>query len=318
MFLSSGMWAAAYCLGPGYYFRLIMKAVVADTKVALSDNLDFLRAIESESVKLIISSPPYNLGKEYEQKEPLPLYVEWQDRVIAECLRVLHPQGSICWQVGNFVHNGEVVPLDIVLYESFRSRGMKLRNRIIWKFGHGLHCSRRLSGRYETINWWTKTDSYTWHLDPIRMPSKYPDKRHFKGPNAGQPSGNPLGKNPTDVWDIPNVKSNHPEKTVHPCQFPVELAERLVLALSDPGDIVMDPHMGVGSVLIAAIKHGRIAYGCDIFEKYVDVANHRIAEFEAGTLRLRPMGRPVYDPRLPGGGYLTKPAPSGPALPFKV
>ena len=107
-----------------------------------------------------------------------------------------------------------------------------MRNRIVWHFEHGLHCSRRLSGRYETIMWFTKGDDYVFELDPIRVPQKYPGKKYFKGPKAGQYSCNPLGKNPGDVWTIPNVKSNHVEKTGHPCQFPVELIERLVLALT--------------------------------------------------------------------------------------
>lgn len=178
-----------------------------------------------------------------------------------------------------------------------------MRNRIIWHFGHGLHCTKRLSGRYETINWWTKTDDYTWDLDPIRVPSKYPNKRYFKGPRAGELSCNPLGKNPSDVWEIPNVKNNHPEKTVHPCQFPVELVERLVLSMTDPGDVVLDPFMGVGSSLIAAEMHGRIGYGCDTDAEYVSIAQDRLNQLDAGTLRTRPMGKPVYDPNLPNGGH---------------
>ena len=164
-----------------------------------------------------------------------------QERVIRECVRLLHDRGSICWQVGNYVENGEIVPIDTLLYPLFRAQGLKLRNRIIWHFGHGLHCKNRLSGRYETINWWTKGEDYTWNLDPIRVP--YPNKRHFKGPNVGKLSGNPKGKNPSDVWEFPNVKSNHPEKTSHPCQFPVELVERLVLSLTHEGDRVFDPFM---------------------------------------------------------------------------
>ena len=140
--------------------------------------------------------------------------MENQSKVISECVRLLHAQGSICWQVGNYVYHGEVVPLDSLLYPIFHNHGLKLRNRIIWHFGHGLHCTKRLSGRYETINWWTKEDNYTWHLDPIRIPAKYPQKRHFKGPNIGKLSGNPKGKNPSDVWVFPNVKNNHPEKVV--------------------------------------------------------------------------------------------------------
>ena len=71
-------------------------------------------------------------------------------------------------------------------------------------------------------------------VDPIRVPQKYPNKKAFKGPNVGKLTGHPLGKNPGDVWTIPNVKSNHVEKTDHPCQFPVELVERLVLMDESP------------------------------------------------------------------------------------
>ena len=275
----------------------------ARATLACEDNLEFMREFPDGSFKLIVTSPPYNLGKPYERKAELDAYLDQQDQVIEECIRLLHPQGSICWQVGNFVDNGEIVPLDTLLYPLFRERGLKLRNRIVWHFGHGLHCTNRLSGRYETINWWTAGDDYTWNLDPIRVPSKYPNKRHFKGPNIGKLSGNPKGKNPSDVWEFPNVKNNHPEKTIHPCQFPVELVERLVLSMTNEGDAVFDPYMGVGSALIAALKHGRDAAGCDIVEEYVEIARQRIAELEAGTLRTRPMGKPIYDPRLPRGGH---------------
>ena len=271
--------------------------------IVCGDNLAFLRSLPDESMKLVVTSPPYNLGKRYEAKAPLDVYVEAQRRVIAECVRLLHPRGSICWQVGNYVEDGEIVPLDSILYPMFRAQGLKLRNRIVWHFGHGLHCTKRLSGRYETINWWTKGDDYTWNLDDIRVPSKYPNKRHFKGPNAGKLSGNPKGKNPSDVWAFPNVKNNHPEKTIHPCQFPVELVERLVLSMTDAGDAVLDPYMGVGSALIAALMHKRAAYGCDIMPTYVDIARQRVEQLRAGTLRTRPMGKPIYDPTQPNGGH---------------
>jgi adenine-specific DNA-methyltransferase len=232
--------------------------------IRCEDNLAFMSKLESESMKLIVTSPPYNIGKAYEKRSSLDCYVEEQEAVIAECVRLLHPDGSICWQVGNHVQDGEIFPLDTVLYSAFKRHGLKLRNRIIWHFEHGLHCSKRLSGRYETIMWFTKGDNYTFNLDPIRVPSKYPGKKHFKGPKAGQLSGNPLGKNPGDVWIFPNVKNNHVEKTVHPCQFPVELVERLVLSMTDRGDNVFDPYMGVGTTVAAAIIHGRSGFGCDV------------------------------------------------------
>ena len=264
--------------------------------IACADNLEFMRNLRDEHFKLIVTSPPYNIGKSYEQNTTLKRYVQHQAAVIRECVRLLDRRGSICWQVGNYVRNGEIVPLDIALYPVFADLGLKLRNRIVWHFGHGLHCSRRLSGRYETINWWTKSDHYTWNLDPIRIPSKYPGKRHFKGPRAGQLSGNPLGKNPSDVWEFPNVKHNHPEKTEHPCQFPVELVERLVLSMTNPDDAVLDPYMGVGSTIVGALMHNRAAYGCDNVQAYVDIANERVAKLRAGTLKTRKMGTPLYEP----------------------
>jgi adenine-specific DNA-methyltransferase len=286
-----------------FHTRFPKSRVSRNVKIACEDNLVFMRRLESESVKLIITSPPYNIGKAYERRESLNDYVVAQSKVISECVRLLHDAGSICWQVGNHVHDGEVFPLDIVLYPIFKSHGLHLRNRIIWHFEHGLHCSKRLSGRHETILWFTKSRQYTFNLDAIRVPSKYPNKKHFKGPRAGQLSGNPLGKNPGDVWIFPNVKNNHVEKTEHPCQFPVELVERLVLSLTKPGDRVFDPYMGVGSTIVGAAKHQRYGLGCDIVKKYVDIARERVHLLQAGLLRTRPMDRPVYDPQKPYGGH---------------
>jgi len=264
-----------------------------------ASNLDFMRTLETGSMRLVVTSPPYNIGKSYESKKRISIdeYVADQREVIGECLRLLDSRGSICWQVGNHItKQGEVIPLDVILYPVFRHFGLKLRNRIVWRFEHGLHCTSRLSGRYETILWFTKGDDYVFHLDPIRVPVKYPNKKHFKGPRKGELSSNPRGKNPGDVWDIPNVKANHVEKTDHPCQFPVELIERLVLALTDPGDSVLDPYVGTGTSVIASIKHGRNGFGADIEPKFIALAEERVAALNQGELKMRPMGRPIYDP----------------------
>jgi adenine-specific DNA-methyltransferase len=268
----------------------------AKAQIECKDNLEFMRSLKESSMKLIVTSPPYNIGKSYERRAPNEIYIEHQAAAIAEAARLLHPNGSICWQVGNHVDDGEIFPLDILLYPLFKNHGLKLRNRIVWTFGHGLHCQKRFSGRHETILWFTKSDEYTFNLDPVRIPSKYPGKKYFKGPKRGEVSSNPLGKNPSDVWEIPNVKANHVEKTDHPCQFPVGLVERLVLALTNPGENVLDPYLGVGSSAVAALKTGRNAFGCDILQEYVDIANERVESFYAGTLRTRPMNKPIYDP----------------------
>jgi adenine-specific DNA-methyltransferase len=263
------------------------------------DCLDLLSTIPDDFVKLIVTSPPYNLDKVYENKMEMKEYIKGQGKVIKECFRILDDNGSICWQVGNYVDNGEITPLDIVLYPIFKSLGLHLRNRIIWHFGHGLHASKRFSGRYETIIWFTKTDDYTFNLDPVRVPQKYPGKKHFKGPNKGKLSCNPMGKNPSDIWEIPNVKSNHVEKTVHPCQFPVELIERLVLSMTNEGDWVFDPFMGVGSTAIASLINGRKSIGAEIMTDYIKIAENRISLAEKGSLKIRPMERNVFDPNQP-------------------
>ena len=280
----------------------------ADVVLFNGDCSELLNNIPSGSVDLVITSPPYNIGKKYEKKTSLQAYLKNQEPVIAEIDRVIASTGSLCWQVGNYIHKGEVFPLDIYFYDIFKDFGLKLRNRIIWRFGHGLHCSKRFSGRYEVILWFTKSDDYIFNLDAVRVPSKYPGKRRSKGPNRGQLSGNPLGKNPSDiwdvvkqdwedeVWDIPNVKSNHPEKTEHPCQFPVELVQRCVLALTEPEGIVLDPYCGVGSTIIAALQHDRKAIAAEQDSKYISITRERIQKFAQGTLPLRPLGKPIHKP----------------------
>lgn len=243
-------------------------------RIVEGDAVDVLDTVDDESVQLVISSPPYNIGKSYERDSKMSLdeYVEWLDPIIDKICAKVKPQGSICWQTGNFVREGKILPLDMVFYNLFSKRGFKLRNRIIWRFYFGLHATRRFSGRYETLLWLTKSDDYVFNLDPVRVPQLYPGKRHSaaKGNRAGLPSGNPKGKNPSDywtfdardafiddpVWDIPNVKARHPEKTVHPCQFPHELAERCILAFSKENDWILDPFLGAGTAAIAALRQG--------------------------------------------------------------
>ena len=261
------------------------------------DCADLIRSLPDESVDLVMTSPPYCIGKAYEDKTQAEDFVKNHNAILPEILRVTRVGGSICWQVGSHVHDNIVVPLDAIVYSSFsKSDQLQLRNRIVWTFGHGTHCTRRFSGRHETILWFTKGDDYHFELDAVRVPQKYPGKKHYKGRNRGKPSGNPLGKNPGDVWDIPNVKANHVEKTKHPCQFPVALAQRLIRALCPPNGLVVDPYIGSGSTGIAALVEGREFLGCDIEAKYVKIARERIRIFKDGYLKLRPLNQPVHVP----------------------
>ncbi|HXF50623.1 MAG TPA: site-specific DNA-methyltransferase [Dehalococcoidia bacterium] len=281
---------------------MIADAYTKEARVTLfhGDRLRLLSSIPDGAARLIVTSPPYNIGKRYESKRRLDDYLEEQEATITECVRILDERGSICWQVGNHVVGPqEILPLDIALYPLFAKHGLKLRNRIVWHFEHGLHCSKRFSGRYETIMWFTKSNEYVFDLDAVRVPQKYPQKKYYRGPKIGQYSCNPLGKNPGDVWIFPNVKHNHVEKTVHPCQFPAELVERLVLALTEPDDLVVDPYIGVGTTAVAAVLRGRRAAGADVVAEYIDIAKERVRLALLGRLRTRPMDRPVYQPPRP-------------------
>lgn len=276
--------------------KLLKSDLQKDYILWLEDTEKLLKKLPEEPIfDLVITSPPYNIGKEYEKQVPIEEYVSWQERIIDLIYPRLKDTGSICWQVGNYVNNGHIIPLDIELSPIFKKYNMKLRNRIIWKFGHGLHNKNRFSGRYETVMWYTKSDEYTFNLDPVRIPSKYPGKKSYRGPKAGSLSGNPLGKNPEDVWDIPNVKSNHVEKTSHPCQFPVGLIERLILSMSNEGDLVFDPFSGVATTGVAAALHNRRFWGTELMEDYIKIGQQRIEDTMCGDVKYRPHDKPLYD-----------------------
>lgn len=257
-----------------------------------------LSSLPDASVDLIITSPPYCMGKSYERRaDGLDEFVVNHQAILPEVCRVLKPGGSLCWQVGLHVQDSVATPLDFLVYDIMRGiEGMKLRNRIAWTFGHGLHCRNRFSGRYETVLWYTKGDKYEFDLDAVRVPQKYPGKQHTSGPKKGQPSGNPAGKNPGDVWEIPNVNSNHVEKTEHPCQFPVGLVQRLVRALTKPGDVVLDPFCGVASSGVAALLEGRVFLGAELEAKFVAAGKVRLKQTQQGTVRYRPADRALHQP----------------------
>ncbi len=269
----------------------------ASSTLILSDAAELLDRLPVELMfDLVLTSPPYNLGKEYEKRVPLKDYFDWQEKIIGKIVPRIKETGSLCWQVGSYVDHGEIYPLDLGFAPIFSSLGLKLRNRIIWHYGHGLHCKRRFSGRYEVVLWYTRSDRYIFNLDAVRVPSKYPGKRHFRGEKKGQFSGNPMGKNPEDVWDIPNVKGNHVEKTAHPCQFPVGLAERLVLALTDEDQLVFDPFSGAATTGVAALLHNRRFLGCEIVPEYVAIGRERMEQAANGTILYRPFDRPILEP----------------------
>ncbi len=237
------------------------------------------------------------MGKSYEHETDAADFVKNHEAVLPEVVRVTKNGGSICWQVGYHVSDCIVTPLDYHVFRILAAYpSIHLRNRIVWTFGHGLHDLKRFSGRHESLLWFTKGAEYTFNLDAVRIPQKYPGKKAYKGDKKGQFSGNPLGKNPSDVWEIPNVKARHPEKTIHPCQFPIALAKRVIAALTVKQALVVDPYIGAGTTAAAAVMLKRRFAGAEINKKFFRIACARIASAKAGTLDYRPDNKAVYDP----------------------
>ena len=268
------------------------------------DCIGLLKNLPDESVSLVVTSPPYCIGKAYEDpRDDIQTFKEQHEEIFDEIYRVVKPGGSICWQVGYHVSDQCVIPLDYIVYDVFvnKSRELEnpfiLRNRIIWTFGHGLNSIKRFSGRHETILWFTKGKQKIFNLDDIRVPQKYPGKKYYKGPNKGKLSGNPLGKNPSDVWDIPNVKARHVEKTEHPCQFPVAIPRRLIRALTVSNDLVIDPFMGSGTTGVAAYLEKRRFAGAEIYPEYYEIAVNRLKDTINGTIKVRE-DKPVIEPNM--------------------
>lgn len=268
------------------------------------DCLKLLKKIPSNFIDIVVTSPPYCMGKAYEDPHnDIQTFKNQHTKIFNDLYRVVKPGGSICWQIGYHITNNCIVPLDYIVYDVFTAQNlhleypMILRNRIIWTFGHGLNSMKRFSGRHETILWFTKGENFKFDLDAVRIPQKYPGKKSYKGPNKGNLSGNPLGKNPSDVWDIPNVNANHIEKTAHPCQYPVALPLRLINALCPSNGLVFDPYMGSGTTGVASVVAKRRFIGCELQKNYYDISYQRILDTINGDVKIRE-DRPPAKPNL--------------------
>ncbi len=245
-------------------------------RIFLGDCAELLAQLPDGCVDLVVSSPPYNLGKEYEAKRALEAYLEEQGRVLGECVRVLKSTGSLFWQVGAFADRGVLVPLDVRFFPILEELGLIPRNRIMWVRQHGLHGARKFSCRHEAILWFSKSNDYIFNLDAIRVPQKYQNKKAWRGEKKGQLTCHPDGKNPGDIWLFRNVKHNHEEQTIHPCQFPEDLVARIVLSTTSEGGVVLDPFMGAGTVAVVSRDHGRHFLGAETEPRYHEVAMRRL------------------------------------------
>lgn len=258
--------------------EIVVDGEVIPNQIYNGDCLELLQELPDDSVQTIITSPPYNIGKSYEERVEFENYLEQQREVIKECYRVLNDEGSIFWQVAVYTKNGHHYPLDVKFFPIFEEIGFIPRNRIIWPKSHGLHGKIRFSARHETMLWFTKTEDHFFNVDPVRIPQKWPNKKSYEGPDKGEVTSNPDGKNPGDVWDIGHVKWNHEEQTVHEAQFPEKLVKRALLSTTREGDLVFDPYAGSGTVPHVAQENDRDFLGAEKEYRYWKVSQLRLVK----------------------------------------
>lgn len=260
------------------------------------DVLDFLDGIPTDAVQLHLTSCPYNLGKSYgdcasADRMRFVYYHGFLMQIISEIARTLAPGGTVCLNLGSTRDwEDQLLPLDILLFEDFRRSGLTFQSRIIWAIPHGLTPKKRLAERYETILVFSKGEQQTFNPSAARIPQKDPGKRAFKGPNKGQLSGHPLGAHPTNVWHIPNVGHNHPDraytKDKHPAPYPLALARRAILLYSMPGDLCVDIFSGSGTTHQASVETGRAFTGADLF--YESIRSARLSQVVPDTVCVLP------------------------------
>lgn len=247
-------------------------------------NMDCMTALSKlpqEMFDLTVTSPPYNIGKEYEELLPLDEYINWSQRWINEVHRLTKPTGAFWLNVGYVSIEGraKAIPLPYLLWDRIP---FYLIQEIVWNYGAGVSARKSLSPRNEKLLWYTKhSDIYTFNLDAIRDPDvKYPNQK-----KNGKLRCNTLGKNPSDVWQIAKVTSGEnrssQERTAHPAQFPLDLIDRVVAGFSNPGDLLLDPFIGSGTTAESAIKNRRFVVGFELREDYCQHIKQRLERAEA-------------------------------------
>lgn len=233
------------------------------------DCLQAMKEIPDELIDLTITSPPYNIGKEYEELAELDDYLGWCKDWIEQVHRITVDDGTFWLNIGYLEVKGKglAVPISYLLWDK---TPFYLLQEVVWNYSAGVACRKRFSPRNEKLLWFVKDPkSYVFNLDDVRDPNvKYPNQK-----KNGKLRCNPLGKNPSDVWQISKVTSgknrSSPERTPHPAQFPVALVERMLKSSSNVGDLVLDPFMGSGSTAECALKNGRYVIGFEHEQHFV-------------------------------------------------
>jgi adenine-specific DNA-methyltransferase len=258
-------------LGPPYYES-------SDVLLYQGDCIELMGRLSGSSIDLTVTSPPYNIGKEYERIQPLADYITWSSKWMGRVYELTAPRGSFWLNVGYVPvpDSGKAVPLAYMLWNQ---SPFYLIQEVVWNYGAGVAARHSFSPRNEKLLWYVRNqEDYYFDLDSVRDPDvKYPNQK-----KNGKLKCNQIGKNPSDVWQIAKVTSGtnraSKERTPHPAQFPSALVERVIKACSPKGGLVLDPFIGSGTTATVAREHGRLSVGIDLRADYLDIAVSRLEQ----------------------------------------
>ncbi len=247
------------------------------------DCLEGMRLLNYELIDLTITSPPYNIGKEYERVLSLSDYITWCETWIYEVYRLTKPNGTFWLNLGytSLPDTAKAIPLPYLLWSVIP---FFLMQEIVWNYGAGVAGKKFFSPRNEKFLWFVKNqEEYIFNLDAVRDPNvKYPNQK-----KNGKIKVNPLGKNPTDVWQFPKVTSgknrSSTERTAHPAQFPIAVIDRIIRASSNVGQTILDPFMGSGTCAEVALRNQRAIIGFEINPMYCEVIANRLESLMTQT-----------------------------------
>lgn len=250
------------------------------------DCRELLNRVPAGSLDLTFTSPPYNIGKEYERVRPMEEFIDWCADWIDRIYRATAANGALLLNVGyvSLPDRAKSIPIPYLLWNRVP---FFLQQEIVWNYGAGVAAKKFLSPRNEKLLWYVKdSECYCFNLDDIRDPDvAYPNQK-----KKGKLRCNTIGKNPSDVWQIAKVTSGagraSKERTPHPAQFPLDLCERSIKGFSPVDGIVLDPFLGSGSTIDACLRWGRYSIGFEIREDYCRIAAERIADVQSQTMSL--------------------------------